>query len=77
VQPVALGDGRRLTAEIGHRRIVVDGLYDLGTSFAVDGNTVTSRSTFCGCSRIVVMDSSISGSSACVRVLMRIRCGPN
>jgi heterocyst specific transport system permease protein len=44
IQPAALGAGHRLTAEVARRRIFVE--FDLGTSFAVDGNAVTGRSTF-------------------------------
>ena len=46
VQAAALRSGGGLTAELGRRRVVVDGVFDLGTSFAVDGSTVTSESTF-------------------------------
>jgi putative ABC transport system permease protein len=46
VQPAAVRDGRRVSVELARRRIFVDGVFDLGTSFAVDGNTVTSRTTF-------------------------------
>ena len=46
VHPAALRAGQRLTAEVAQRRIFVAGVFDMGTSFAVDGNAVTGRSTF-------------------------------
>ena len=38
--------GERITTELAHRRVFVDGVFRLGTSFAVDGSTVASRTTF-------------------------------
>jgi len=46
VSPAVLRSGRRLTTELGARRVFVDGSYVLGTSFAVDGSAITGPSTF-------------------------------
>lgn len=38
--------GNRITTEVGGRRIKVGGIFELGTSFAINGTLITSHSTF-------------------------------
>lgn len=40
------GNGRPLTTEVADRRITVAGLFEIGTSFGVDGTLITSDSNF-------------------------------
>lgn len=44
--PEIVGRGESLHAEVNHRRIEVRGLFDLGASFAADGNLVSSHENF-------------------------------
>ncbi len=46
--PVAaeLQAGRTVSAEVAHRRVTVEGLFQLGTSFGIDGTLVTSDLNF-------------------------------
>jgi putative ABC transport system permease protein len=46
VHPGILHKGHRVSAEVARRRMFVEGVFELGTSFAVDGNAITGRSTF-------------------------------
>jgi putative ABC transport system permease protein len=46
VMPAALPLGRPLVAELANRQVFVNGFFDLGTGFAVDGNVFTERTTF-------------------------------
>ena len=46
VRPALLRGGRRFAVEIAQRRVFINGVFHLGTGFAVDGTTIASRSTF-------------------------------
>ncbi|MFI5364596.1 MAG: ABC transporter permease DevC [Candidatus Binatia bacterium] len=46
VRPALLQGGERFVAELAQRRVFISGAFHLGTGFAVDGNTIASRSTF-------------------------------
>ena len=38
--------GERVETEVNNRRVVIGGLYELGTSFGIDGNILTSEDNF-------------------------------